>query len=121
VTTGLLEATTLLKDNRLLPDGFDKATAQEDIAVHGRAAEDPTFVGGGDQVRYVIDVGEAKGPFNIEVKLWYQPIGFRWAHNLERHASVETDRFVAYFESMAPASAAPLGGQDLTLDTCDRR
>ena len=37
-TTGLLTATAYLKDNRLLPRGFDKATAAADIAVVGAAA-----------------------------------------------------------------------------------
>src|SRR5882724_5174106 len=35
VTTGLLHAVGYLKDNRLLPTGFDKATAGKDIAVVG--------------------------------------------------------------------------------------
>ena len=35
VTTSLLSAVGYLKDNRLLPRGFDKATANADIAVYG--------------------------------------------------------------------------------------
>jgi hypothetical protein len=38
VTTGLLDAMRYLKDNRLLPYGFDKQTAQPDIAVIARGA-----------------------------------------------------------------------------------
>ena len=34
-TTGLLTATQYLKDNRLLPRGFDKATATAEIGVYG--------------------------------------------------------------------------------------
>ena len=45
-TTGLLTATQYLKDNRLLPRGFDKATAPAAIAVRGGAADDPDFGGG---------------------------------------------------------------------------
>ena len=37
VTTGLLRGTGYVKDNRLLPRGFDKATAVPDIAVRGAA------------------------------------------------------------------------------------
>ena len=43
VTTGLLRATGFVKDNRLLPRGFDKATAGPDIAVRGDAAADGNF------------------------------------------------------------------------------
>jgi hypothetical protein len=40
LTHTLLRAKTYLKDNRLLPQGFDKSTASADIAVHGRATTD---------------------------------------------------------------------------------
>ena len=51
-TTGLLQATRYLKDNRLLPRGFDKRTAAPEIAVVGAAAADEDFTGDGDRVRY---------------------------------------------------------------------
>ena len=51
-TTGLLQATQYLKDNRLLPRGFDKQTAAAEIAVYGGAAADADFTGDGDRVRY---------------------------------------------------------------------
>ena len=60
-TTGLLTATQYLKDNRLLPRGFDKATAPAEIAVRGGAADDPDFGGERDRVRYDIAVPGA-GP-----------------------------------------------------------
>ena len=82
VTTGLLTAVTYLKDNRLLPDGFDKATVTKDVAVRGEAAADADFVAGGDRVRYVVDVASATGPFTVAAELKYQTIGFRWAKNL---------------------------------------
>ena len=51
-TTGLLQATQYLKDNRLLPRGFDKTTASREIQVFGGASADADFAGGGDRVRY---------------------------------------------------------------------
>ena len=51
-TTGLLTATQYLKDNRLLPRGFDKATAPAEVGVFGGAAGDADFTGDGDRVRY---------------------------------------------------------------------
>ena len=108
VTTVLLSALSYAKDNRLLPTGFDKATAEPAIAVHGRAQNDADFTAGGDRVRYRVAVRESEGPFTIEAGLWYQPIGFRWAHNLKDQKAPEIDRFVGYFEEMAHVSGAVL-------------
>ena len=114
VTTGLLSAVGYVKDNRLLPRGFDKATADRDIAVVGDAASDPAFVAGSHRTRYSIDVGARRGPFRIDAELWYQPIGFRWAHNLRLQPAVETNRFVGYYESMASLSAIVLARDSAT-------
>lgn len=106
VTTGLLTASQYLKDNRLLPAGFDKATAEDDIAVHGAALDDPNFGAGGDRVRYRVRVGGATAPYRMVVELWYQPIGFRWAKNLRSYDAPETTRFTSYYQAMGSASAA---------------
>ena len=108
VTTGLLSAVRYIKDNRLLPAGFDKATAEKDIAVQGAAAEDPDFKDGGDTVRYSVPVDRDNGPFTVDVSLWYQPIGFRWAHNLSQQDAAEIKRFVSYYSSMSEGSAVIL-------------
>jgi hypothetical protein len=110
VTTGLLTATRFLKDNRVLPLGFDKQSAPASVAVHGGAFADPDFAAGEDRVRYVVDVGEARGPLSIEAELWYQPIAFRWAMNLDGYDAFETERFVRYYEAQASRSAARLSG-----------
>jgi hypothetical protein len=108
VTTGLLSAVRFVKDNRLLPRGFDKSTAEEDIAVQGAAAADTSFTGGGDRVRYTVDVSGASGPFRVEAELWYQPIAYRWAQNLEAYDAMETSRFVRYYDSMSTGSGTVL-------------
>jgi len=105
VTTGLLSAVGYLKDNRLLPDGFDKQTAGRDIKVVGNAASDPNFTGEGSRTRYVVNVGRTAGPFQAEAELWYQPIRFRWAHNLAPYKAAEPQRFVSYYESASGQSA----------------
>jgi hypothetical protein len=105
VTTGLLKATKFIKDNRLLPRGFDKSTAEPDIAVAGEAATDGDFIAPGDRVRYSIDLAGATGTLQIDVELLYQPISFRWADNLRRYSSPETNRFVTYYDSMSSSSA----------------
>jgi len=105
VTTGLLSAVGYLKDNRLLPSGFNKETAEHDIAVVGEAADDPNFTDAGNLVLYSVGVGDALGPFHVEAELWYQPIGYRWAHNLGPYDAAEPRRFVGYYDSMAGANA----------------
>lgn len=114
VTTGLLAATGYLKDNRVLPTGFDKTTAEKDIAVIGDAAEDPNFVAGGSTLRYAVPLGSGEGPFHVEVELWYQPIGFRWAHNLQPYTAAEPQRFVNYYESMSSSTATVLARAEVT-------
>lgn len=107
VTTGLLSGVRYVKDNRLLPEGFDKATAGPDIAVHGAAAADADFTAGGDRVRYRVPVAGA-GPLSVTVELLYQSVGHRWAENLRARRSIETDRFVRYYEAMSHVSTARL-------------
>jgi hypothetical protein len=97
-----------MKDNRILPTGFDKATAEKDIAVQGDAAADPDFTAGSDSVRYSVALGSGNGPFRIAVEVLYQPIGFRWAHNLTPYKAAETERFVLYYDSMAASTETVL-------------
>ena len=105
VTTGLLHAVGYLKDNRVLPSGFDKRTAPAEIAVIGEAADDSAFTAGEDRVQYSVWVGNAQGPLRVEAELWYQPVGFRWAHNLLPYYAPEPQRFVRYYDSLAAANA----------------
>ncbi len=108
VTTGLLRGVRYLKDNRIPPEGFDKRTADQEVAVVGAAFEDPDFTGGRDTVRYSIATRGARGPFRVEAELWYQSIGFRWAENLRRYDSPETRNFSRYFDAVKAASGAVL-------------
>ena len=103
-TTGLLDATQYLKDNRLLPAGFDKTTASADIRSVGEAARDPDFAGGSDRVRYRVPVPGA-GALTVTVELMFQPIGYRWARNLAAYKAPEPQAFVGYFDSMASSSS----------------
>jgi hypothetical protein len=107
VTTGLLKGVRFIKDNRLLPRGFDKRTAEPDVAVRGAAADDANFVGGSDRVRYrvALPTGVA-APLTIEAELLYQSIAYRWAENLRAYGAEETQRFGRYYAQNAAASAA---------------
>jgi hypothetical protein len=110
----LLTGVRYLKDNRLLPTGFDKQTASKDIAVIGEAADDPNFVAGSDLVRYSVNLGNTQGPFHVEAELWYQPIGFRWAHNLEPYKAEEPQRLVRMYSSMSQATAIRMAHAEAT-------
>ncbi|MFO7654887.1 MAG: hypothetical protein R6X25_13880 [Candidatus Krumholzibacteriia bacterium] len=119
VTTGLLSAVGYVKDNRIVPEGFDKTTAGEDIAVQGAARDDGDFVGGLDRVRYRVEVGDRRGPFTLTATLWYQPISFRWAMNQEPYDAPETRRFTRMYRSMSESSAIVLARTSARVATSD--
>ena len=100
VTTTLLRGNMYIKDNRLLPAGFDKETASDDIAVRGNAAQDADFVAGSDVVRYQVSLNGADGPFTITAELVYQSIGYRWAQKMRDYAAPEPQQFMAYYEQV---------------------
>lgn len=114
VTTGLLKGVRYIKDNRLLPRGFNKASAASDIAVVGGAVQDADFTGGSDRTRYSVAVTLGDAPFAVDVELRFQPIGFRWAENLKSYDSMETGRFVRYYASMSFASSEVLSRASAT-------
>ena len=115
-TTGLLQGVRYVKDNRLLPRGFDKSTASADVAVHGEATGDADFQSGGDRVRYAIDVSKGQGPVTLEAELRFQTISFRWARNLGTYAAAETKRFASYYDSMAQGSSLAIARAAATIE-----
>ncbi len=118
-TTGLLTATQYLKDNRLLPRGFDKATAPAEIGVYGEAARDGDFGGSGDRVRFAVHV-PAQGPYTVDVELRYQTIAYRWAHNLDGYDAPEPRNFVSYYTSMSSSSSVVVARASTRLDSPER-
>jgi len=105
-TTGLLTAVRYIKDNRLLPKGFNKQSVDAEIAPYGGAVGDENFVGGSDKIRYVVNPGAgAQGPFQVEAELWFQPISYRWATNLKSYNAAEPQRFTKYYDAMSTGSA----------------
>jgi hypothetical protein len=114
VTTGLLSGVRYIKDNRLLPTGFDKSTAVADIAVHGDARDDADFVGGSDRIRYDVPVS-GMGRLVVEAELLYQTIGFRWADNLRGRQAPELERFVRYYDALSHVATTPMARARLQL------
>ena len=115
VTTGLLSGTRYLKDNRLLPRGFDKKTADAEVAVHGDAESDPDFAAAGDRIRYAISRNGTSGPYRLSVELLYQSIGYRWANNLKRYDAPEARRFTSFYDSMLDVTATTLARASATV------
>lgn len=100
VTTLQMRASGFIKDNRLLPEGFDKTAVSDLIAVTGQAATDDDFVGGQDKVTYRIPVEGGQGPFTVAVELLYQSIGHRWAQNLMSKDTEEARTFGRYYNAL---------------------
>jgi hypothetical protein len=114
VTTGLLRGVRYIKDNRVLPEGFEKTSASSDVAVRGGALKDKDFTAASDRVRYRVFLGGSEGPYRIEAELVYQPIGHRWAENLGDYKAAEPVRFVRYYRSMSASSYVVLARASAT-------
>jgi hypothetical protein len=104
-TTGLLTAVRFIKDNRLLPKGFNKRGVEQEIAPQGEAMNDEDFSGGGDKIRYSVPLGDAQGPYQVDAEFLFQPISYRWANNLKPYDAKEPQRFLGYYNSMSSGSA----------------
>lgn len=93
VTTFQMLAAGYLKDNRLLPDGFDKQNPPPVSSVIGEALQDSTFTGGSDSIMYQVQTNDATGPFTVQVELLYQSVSYRWAKNVLDSQTEESQTF----------------------------
>jgi hypothetical protein len=98
VTYTLLRGATYLKDNRLLPQGFNKATAPKDAEVKGNALTDANFIGGSDEISYQIS-GLSNGTYQVEAELLHQPIAYAFAQDLFTEADAEIEDFKTMFKT----------------------
>lgn len=101
VTYTLLRAGSYLKDNRLLPEGFDKRTANSDIGVYGAANNDENFDGGGDHITYQITQDNLKNvPLTVEVELLFEPVAYSFVKELRKHELKLVDDFIYYWDKL---------------------
>lgn len=101
ITYTLLRAARYIKDNRLLPKGFDKVTAGKDIAVYGAAVVDGDFGGGSDLVTYKVDVGKYVGPFKVRAELFYRSVSPAFVADLEQDRGMPVvGRFLKYYDKV---------------------
>ena len=115
VTQTLLRSATYIKDNRLLPFGFDPATAGEDIAVRGQASLDENFVGGSDTVVYEVDIERISGAFTVSAELLYQSVSHRFVQDLTSESTKAVNRFAELFDQ-ASRSPIVLASTERTID-----
>jgi hypothetical protein len=118
VTYTLLRGASYRKDNRLLPKGFERASADERIAVYGDAASDPNFSAGQDDIGYRVSTRGHEGPFVVEIKLYYQPVSAAFAADLRQDSSSRISRFNELFDT-ADKSPVTVASLAFSLDPSD--
>ncbi len=89
VTYTLLLGATYLKDNRLLPRGFDKTSAPSHIQVYGAAAADENFLGGSDIVTYEVGGVSEGQSLEVSVDLNYQVMAYGFIQDLLSESDLE--------------------------------
>jgi hypothetical protein len=102
LTTRLNAAYQPMKDNRLLPYGFNRDHHSYDtVAVWGSANTDPDYVenssDGTDRIEYRIPLGGKKGLADLTVALQYQTLPTRWMADLFTNDTLD---LVAHLKTM---------------------
>jgi hypothetical protein len=97
VTYTLLRGGQYLKDNRLLPEGVDKAALPADIAVYGEARDDVNFEGGSDLITYRVGVESGTAPFTVSGELLYEPLSYQFVKDLLVDQTPLVERFAGYY------------------------
>ena len=85
-TYTLLNASSYVKDNRLLPKGY-KSTTPPNAQPYGEAIDDDDFIGGSDSVKYeVSDLSDSE--YEITVTLKYQTVSYGFMQDLYKDANL---------------------------------
>jgi hypothetical protein len=98
VTYTLLRAKSYVKDNRLLPKGFDKSTVPNKVKVQGLAIEDENFIGGSDSIEFSL-TNLTETSYTLEAELIYQTLAYAFAQDLFKEQDHEVSRFKQMFEA----------------------
>jgi hypothetical protein len=102
-TYRLLRGATFLKDNRLLPSGWDPQLVIDAIAPAG-VDGDLDFKAAGDTVTYVVTAPAAAGPYRVEARVYYQTASPRFLAEL---FVLEGPRIRAFEAMLASADLQP--------------
>ena len=111
VTYTLLRGKEYLKDNRILPAGFNKTTAPADVKVVGEALADSNFVGGSDQISYRVS-GLPAGNYTVKAELVYQTLSHAFAQDLfADKVTAEVVDFKTMFDASTQKSTVIAGAE----------
>lgn len=80
-TYTFMNAASYLKDNRILPKGFDKNSVPDTVQAYGKAVADEDFIGGSDTVEYEVS-GLQDSAYTISVTLKYQTASYGFMQDL---------------------------------------
>jgi len=104
-TFTLLRAAEHLKDNRLLPKGWNPNHPDaEHTGVHGAASQDESFMDGEDTVSYEFVAPTIDGPYRIQADFLYQTLSPRFAAELFSHSTSEIEAFKRYYKASGSPS-----------------
>ena len=81
-TYTFMNAASYLKDNRILPKGFNKNNVPPTIQTFGAAQNDDDFVGGSDTVEYEVSSLNSDDQYTITVTLKYQTASYGFMQDL---------------------------------------
>ncbi|MEQ1569260.1 MAG: hypothetical protein ABMA64_26725, partial [Myxococcota bacterium] len=102
-TWALTRAAGWVKDDRLLPIGFDPSTPQAAAVPPVGTAADADFAPGTDTAHLDLDLAGAVGPLTLTTTLVYQPLSARWAAELAAAGTAEA----AALDAMLAAVGTP--------------
>lgn len=96
-TARLLKATGYLKDNRILPAGYDVAHTNHATTASVGVDGDATFGAGSDTVRYAVPL-RGKKAVRVEVRFLYQSLSARVVRDLFQSDTPEVKAFRTMYE-----------------------
>jgi len=115
LTYTLLRAKSYIKDNRLLPLGFNKDTAVRKIKVQGAAESDVDFMAGGDTVQFNLKQFSGQ-QYTVKAELVYQTTGYAFANDLFQDTSLEVKRFKQMFNASSLKSTSMASAQKIVSE-----
>lgn len=99
ITYTLLRASHFIKDNRILPKGFDKTSADTRVKPSGVAMLDDNFTGGEDTLTYRIE-NISGSSVVVVAELKDQTLGYPMIHDLFTGMGSDPTGPIAFFKEM---------------------